>query len=87
MYRLPWMARKALDNRAALGPASVPIYWEKHMTPRQRNDADVWLMRHRPSLVARCGRGSQRWRFIALIEELYEDWHRMEVGNDEDLLI
>lgn len=72
---LPWSLRNALDNRRLLGHEAVATYWD-NMTPRQRNGVDKWLLLNRPDLLVSSALGTQKWRFIRVVEQLYDEYKR-----------
>lgn len=73
MSYFPWPIQNALDNRIVLGEAAVLEYWTECMSVRQRNAADLWIMKNRPDVLKRYAQGLQSWRFVNLIEVLYAE--------------
>jgi len=76
MKYLPWAIQNALDNRITQGQGAPEQYWDEIMSPKQRSAADVWIMKNRPDIMAKCGQGPQRWRFLQLIATLYEEYQQ-----------
>jgi hypothetical protein len=81
MRYLPWPIQNALDNRVTQGPGAPEQYWDEAMSPRQRNAADIWIMRHRRDVLEECGQGPQRWRFVRLIEALYAEYQEEKAAE------
>ncbi len=82
MRYLPWPIQNALDNRIGLGKAAILEYWTESMTTRQRNAADLWIMKSRPDVLERCAQGLQSWRFINLIEVLYAEYEKEKTESE-----
>ena len=67
-----------------LGGAAVLEYWTEFMSVRQRNAADLWIMKNRPDVLKRCAQGLQSWRFVNLIEVLYAEYEKEKAESDSE---